>query len=279
MKKILSLILASLAIFCVACAKEPPSEYEFYNSFSKAVAEPLQEKDISKFTNVTVDENLDKLIVDIGLTHLEDHKVYSGWKSAVVNLYFGENVNSDEIKMAMEYVYNTFWLGEYHTMNILPYEDWQNRDQIRTLTVQYFYGDDLLVSELYEFKGLLDSGEKPRDYTINKNSDIILKGDYIDLKNHLQGTDEQLAAYADLSEYIDMPATTEIYHSLFDEKLYINVTTEAKQIAPEKINLLYDALYERYSFLNENIFVQLSVKDKGMYFEYSHHVELPTEEE
>lgn len=57
----------------------------------------------------------------------------------------------------------------------------------------------------------------------------------------------------------------------------MELLTEESQIAPEKLNDVYDAVQERYSFINENIIIRLYLADKGMYYEYSGHVQLPQE--
>ena len=48
---------------------------------------------------------------------------------------------------------------------------------------------------------------------------------------------------------------------------------------PQKLNGIYDAVAERYSFINRNILIRLYVTDESMYFEYDGYVQLPQEQE
>ena len=71
---------------------------------------------------------------------------------------------------------------------------------------------------------------------------------------------------------------TSLRQELENWQLYAELLTEERQIDPMKLNDIWDAVYERYSFINENIVIRLYLADKGMYYEYRGHIQLPSEE-
>ncbi len=273
MKKFLIIISTIISVFLVSCSHRPKS-YEFYNDFQKQNVKSLQEVSTNDYNNVTKEENLSSIKVKIGLTHLQNHNVFMKKNDAVINLYFSDDATHEEIEKARAYFFQTFWNGEYHTMNVLPYEDWENRDKIKNLYIQIFNDQNLVLSDNYTFDTLTNDGKKKYKQETTESTEHYFKGSFINIADYLDGNEKQLNEYCNLDEYINLSSTTYIRPNLLNDKIYVSVITEKDQINPKDLNLLYDAIYERYSFLNDNIVVKLFLKDNNMYYEYSSHIEI-----
>ena len=276
MKKLICLIMA--VIFITGCRQEAPALYSYYENFvAEKQGVEITPADTANYTDIT-DGNSQAVLKDrLGLENLTSHRVYTTKTKAVVNFYFTRNAGHKEIEAALKYGFETFWLGEMHTAELLPYEDWQYSHRIKELVVQIFCEDVAVVQEIYTFDKLTDSGEKLYEKVRTVNNDVVFDGTFINLGEWLKGSEEQLAQYTDIDAVAGLTVYTAMRQPLDKDRLIVSLTTEEKQIAPEKLNDVFDAVYERYSFINENITVKLYVADQGMYFEYSGHVELPQE--
>ena len=275
MKRFFALITAFIIL--TACAEERPREYEFYNGFTRPPELEIPATDISGYKDTTSAEN-SLLASELQLEQLADHKLYEKKKAVVVQFYFHSEADHRQIETAREYAYETFWLGKVHTAHMLPYEDWQYSYLTKDLVVEIFSPAGMALRDTYTFDQLTDSGEKLYKKTTEKNGDILFVGTYIYLGDLLKGSDEQLAAYTDLTDIAGQTVHTSLRQELENWQLYAELLTEEKQIDPMKLNDIWDAVYERYSFINENIVIRLYVADKGMYYEYRGHIQLPSEE-
>lgn len=277
MKRLICLLL--MLLFVTACRQEAPAEYSYYENFvPEKMGVEITQVPTENYNDITDDDNKPLLADKLGLENLTDHRVYTTRDKAVVNFYFSYYTTHREIETALEYGYKTFWLGEMNTADLLPYQDWQYSHKIKELVVQIFRENVAVVQETYVFDQLTDSGEKLAEKTKAVNNDVLLPGTYIYLGDWLKGSDEQLAAYTDLENIAGLTVHTALRQTPDKTRLIVELLTEERQIAPERLNNVYDAVYERYSFINENMIVQLHVADKGMYFEYTGHVELPQSE-
>ena len=275
MKRFFALITAFIML--TACAEDRPREYEFYNGFTRPPELEIPATDISGYKDTTSAEN-SLLASELQLEQLADHKLYEKKKAVVVQFYFQSEADHRQIETAREYAYETFWLGKVHTAHMLPYEDWQYSYLTKDLVVEIFSPAGMALRDTYTFDQLTDSGEKLYKKTIEKNGDILFVGTYIYLGDLLKGSDEQLAAYTDLTDIAGQTVHTSLRQELENWQLYAELLTEERQIDPMKLNDIWDAVYERYSFINENIVIRLYVADKGMYYEYQGHIQLPSEE-
>ena len=275
MKRFFALIMA--IVMLTACAQERPREYEFYNGFTTQPAPEISATDISGYKDTTSAEN-SLLAGELGLEQLADHKLYEKKKAVVVQFYFHSEADHRQIEKAREYAYETFWLGKVHTAHMLPYEDWQYSYLTKDLVVEIHSPDGMAIRDTYSFDQLTNSGEKLYNKTTEKNGDILFVGTYIYLGDLLKGNDEQLAAYTDLTDIAGQTVYTSLRQELEKWQLYVELLTEEKQIDPQKLNAIWDAVYEKYSFINENMVVRLYVADKGMYYEYCGHIQLPVDE-
>ncbi len=277
MKKWLCILFT--ALFVTACRQEAPAEYSYYENFVPGkMGVEITPVPTENYNDITDDGNKPVLADKLGLENLTDHRVYTTKDRAVVNFYFSYYVTHREVETALEYGYKTFWLGEMNTADLLPYQDWQYSHKIKELVVQIFRENVAVVQEKYVFDQLTDSGEKLAEKTRAVNNDVLLPGTYIYLGDWLKGSDEQLAAYTDIESVAGLTVHTAMRQTPDKTRLIVELLTEERQIAPEKLNEVYDAVYERCSFINENMVVQLYVADKGMYFEYTGHVKLPQSE-
>lgn len=276
MKKILSILLACIML---AGCRTRPDTYEYYNDFVKPVAGEITPVETDGYTDTTKEENLALLQSKVGLENLTGHSLYEKKKAVVLNLYFDGEADNKQIDKAREYAYETFWEGRLHTADVLPYEDWQYSHMIKDFCLQIYNHDQLVLQDVYSFDQLTDSGEKLYHLTTSENTDIVFNGTYIYLGDWLKGTQEQLDAYANIDSYADMTVHTSIRQTLCKDKMYVMLLTEEKQIDPYRLKDIYDTVYERYSFINENLYIQLCVSDSDIYFEYNGETKLPVAEE
>jgi|GEM_PF-2455935 len=274
MKKLLCILFTVL--FVTACGKKAPAQYSYYENF---VPSPLGEKisavETGEYNDITEGGSTAVLKEKLGLENLTDHSVFTAKSSAVVNFYFDRYTDHSQMEKAMEYGYETFWVGKMHTADLLPYEDWQYSHRIKQLTVQVFCENVAVYQEIYSFDKLTDSGEKLYEKTTLTDNDVLIPGTYIYLGDWLKGSQEQLDRYVNIDSLADMTVHTSLRQTADKNRLIVELLTEERQIAPEKLNGIYDAVVERYSFINENILIRLYVADVGMYFEYNGHVPLP----
>ena len=276
MKKIAAIVLAVLIM--TGCRQKVPSEYEYYAGFEKAAAQQIVPVDTAGYTDTAKEENLPLLREKAGLENLTGHSLYEKKKAVVLNLYFDSYAGHSRIDRARQYGYETFWLGKLHTADMLPYEDWQYSHWIKDFRLQIYSGDQLVLQDVYTFDRLTDSGEKLYKLETKENTDVVLNGTYIWLGDWLKGTQDQLDAYVNIDSVAGQTVHTSMRQSLCRDRLFVQLLTEENQIDPNRLNDILAAVQERYSFINENITVQLYVADKGMYFEYSAPVTLPAEE-
>lgn len=276
MKKLLGFILL-LAIF-TSCGEDLPQSYDFYNGFEKTAAAPVIAVGIEGYKDITITENTPVLKDELELDNLFDHKINGTKKAVVADFYFDSYADHRQIEKAREYAFETFWLGKVHTAHMLPYEDWQYSYLIKELTVQIYNNDSIAISDTYIFDQLTDSGDKLYTKSSVENVDNVFLGSYIYLGDLLKGTREQLETYTNIDSTAGIPVYTSIRQDIAKTTLYVTLTTEENQINPQKLNDVYDAVYERYSFINENIVIQLYTADGNLYYEYSGHIELPAEE-
>lgn len=276
MKKIICLLLT--AVFMAGCRSQAPAEYTYYENFlPEKMGVEIEPVSAEKYNDIT-DEGMNSVLESkLGLENLVSHRVCTTKTKAVANYYLHRHAGHKDVEKLLEYAFETFWLGEMHTADLLPYEDWQYSHKIKRLTVQIFLEDTAVIQETYSFDKLTDSGEKLYKKTRLVNNDVLLLGTYIYLGDWLKGDESQLAAYTDLEKVAGVKVHTAMRQTLDKDRLIVELLTEERQIAPEKLNDVYDGVQERYSFINENIIIRLYVADKGMYYEYSGHVQLPQE--
>lgn len=276
MKKLICLLMSF--ILMTGCRQSLPAEYTFYENF-QAEKEGVEITPVSteKYTDITDKDATAVIAQKAGLKNLTDHSVYTTKSSAVVNLYFRNNSGHEDVQNALDYAFETFWNGKVHTDDLLPYEDWQYSHKIKELTVQIFCEGTAAVQEIYKFDKLTDSGEKLYEKTRTVNNDVLFLGTYIYIGDLLKGSQEQLDRYVNIDSIAGQSVHTALRQPLDKDRLTVELLTEERQIAPEKLNSIYDAVYERYSFIHENIVIRLYVADKGIYYEYTGHIQLPEE--
>ena len=277
MKKLLCILFAVLLV--TGCGREAPARYSYYENFVPvALGEKITAVETAGYSDITESENTALLRQKLGLENLNSHSVYTTKSAAVANFYFDQYTDHSQMEKALEYGYETFWLGKMHTADLLPYEDWQYSHRTKQLTVQVFCEDVAVFQQTYGFDKLTDSGEKLYEKTGAVDNDVLIPGTYIYLGDWLKGSDEQLAQYVNIDSLADMAVHTSLRQTADKEKLIVELLTEERQIAPQKLNSIYDAVVERYSFINRNILIRLYVADEGMYFEYDGYVQLPQEQ-
>ena len=277
MKKLFTFVLS--ALFLASCSAQAPDTYDFYNDFIKpTAATAITAADTTDFKDITIDENLAELTAKLQLVNLLDFQLMDSKNAIVVTFIFSSDTEHNQLDKAREYAFETFWLGKMHTADILPYEDWQYSYQKKDLTVQIYCQDELAIQDIYDFEKLTKDGEKLYNKTTNINDDVVFAGTYIELGDLLNGTHEQLVDYQNIDSIAGISVNTSLRQTTSKNKLIVKLVTEQKQIAPQNLNNIYDAVYERYSFINENIVINLYVVDKGMYYEYSSHIQLPAEQ-
>ena len=275
MKKLFTLILSALLL--AGCSTQTPDTYEFYNNFTAPADTIISAAGVTDCKDVTVTENLPDMIAKIPLENLVDFQLMESKNAMVASFIFSAGAGHNQLDKAREYAFETFWLGKMHTAAVLPYEDWQYSYQKKDLTVQIYCQDELAIQDVYDFEKLTKDGEKLYTKTTDTNDDVLFSGTYIYLGDLLNGTEEQLTAYANIDNIAGITVHTALRQTVSKDTLIAELLTEQKQIAPQKLNDIYDAVYERYSFINENIVIDLYVADKGMYYEYSSHIQLPAE--
>lgn len=77
-----------------------------------------------------------------------------------------------------------------------------------------------------------------------ESSEHCFSGSFINISDYLDGTKEQLDDYCNIDEYINLNGKAYLPPILLKDRLYI---TDNIPINLEDLNILYDALYERYS--------------------------------
>ncbi len=275
MKKFFMLLLS--AFMLTACRREVPASYDFYNEFSIGVSDIVEKVDTTGYKDSTVRENLSLMRDELGLENLASFQLMEKKGVVIASFIFSSEADHKQLETASKYAVETFWQGKVHTAGMLPYEDWQYSHLTKQLTVQIFCHDQLAIQDIYIFDKLTDSGDKLYSSTHSLNEDVLFTGTYIYLGDLLKGTSEQLDAYVNIDDIAGITVHTALRENLTKDTLYVELLTEEKQINPQNLNNIYDAVYERYSFINDNISIRLYVADKGMYYEYSSHIVPPEE--
>ena len=276
MKKLFTFMLSALLL--AGCSAQTPDTYDFYNDFTPSIADTtITAADTTDFKDITISDNLTEMITKVQLENLINFQLMENKNAIVATFIFSANAYHNQLDKARKYAFETFWLGKMHTAAILPYEDWQYSYQKKNLTVQIYCQDKLAIQDVYDFDKLTKDGEKLYNKTTDINDDVVFTGTYIELGDLLNGTHEQLVAYQNIDSIVGISVSTTLRQTTSKDKLIVNLVTEQKQIDPQKLNDIYDAVYERYSFINENIVIDLYVADEGMYYEFSSHIQPPAE--
>lgn len=102
----------------------------------------------------------------------------------------------------------------------------------------------MILTKNYAFYILTNNDNKKYKKETLESSEYYFSESFINISDYLDGTKEQLDDYCNIDEYINLNRKTYLPPTLLKDRLYI---TDNTPINPEDLNLLYDALYERYS--------------------------------
>lgn len=263
MKKIFCFALAlALAVCASACANSKPKYYDFYSDFQPPSPSSLPVRVEDKRKDMTDNENMFVLQNALGLTALQSHRVFVDKDIAVVDFYFDSSAGAHQIYSALDYAYDTFWLGGFHTEGILPYEDWQYRDSIKDFTVQIFIQDQLIFARTYTFTQLTDRGEKQREITETENKDLYFEGQIIEIPVQ-EGED-----YFGIFDLRGRDCSMVLRQSLDGQTATLCLNTFG-QIDNENLRRLKDAVYRKTGEIAPELTIELyDGTDGEMYYRY-----------
>lgn len=263
MKKLFCFALAlALAVCMAACGQKEPKYYDFYSDFQSPSPTTLAVRAEDSRTDITDEENMFVLQNALGLTALQQHRVFVDKDSIIADFYFDSSAGTHQIYSALDYAYDTFWLGGFHTEGILPYEDWQYRDSIKDFTVQIFIHDQLIFARTYTFTQLTEEGEKQRDVTETENKDLYFDGQFIEIPVE-EGED-----YFGIFDLRGRDCRMTLRQSL-DGQLATLCLYTFGQIDDENLRRLKDAVYRKTGQIAPELSIELYDNTDGkMYYKY-----------
>lgn len=268
MKKLMIAALLPALIF-TACRQRPqdstqsrPQYYSFYDDFTAPQAERLKTDDARGYTRIDREGRRQSLKDNLGLENLTDHGVYRSGEDMVVNFVFDRQASARQIFTALDYAGDTFWNGEFHTENLLPYEDWQFRDRIKQLTVQIFMEREPIYTRHYSFVQLTDSGEKQRDIEYRENIMLHFDGQQIDIPAD-DGED-----YFGIFDIRGRDCRVKLYQSLDGSTATLCLYTNG-QVDDKNLERLKEAVHARTQSISDRLYIELyDTNNSQMYYRY-----------
>lgn len=263
MKKLFCFALAlALTVCMAACGQKEPKYYDFYSDFQPPSPTALAVRSEKDWPDIATEENMFVLQNALGLTALQQHRVFADKDSIIADFYFDSSAGAHQIYSALDYAYDTFWLGVFHTEGILPYEDWQYRDSIKDFTVQIFIHDQLIFARTYTFTQLTDRGEKQREITETENKDLYFDGQIIEIPVQ-EGED-----YFGIFDLRGRDCRMTLRQSLDGQSATLCMYTFG-QIDDENLRRLKDAVYRKTGQIAPELFIELYDNTDGkMYYKY-----------
>ena len=263
MKKIFCFALALMLAACMcACAQNKPKYYNFYSDFQppEPAAMAVRVEDSRK--DITDNENMFVLQNALGLTALQSHRIFMDNDSVGADFYFDSSAGAHQIYSALDYAYDTFWLGGFHTEGILPYEDWQYRDRIKDFTVQIFIQDQLIFARTYTFTQLTERGEKQWEIIETENKDLYFDGQIIEIPAR---EDEDYFGIFDLR---GRDCSMTLRQSLDGQTATLCLYTFG-QMDNENLRRLKDAVFRKTGEIAPELIIELYDNTDGkMYYRY-----------